>query len=244
MKVINSKNTWYLIFGALFILILIIFVFNLIFKRTENKLKDTSNKDRDTLITQTETKSSGITYIKTSPSPSPNPTSEPSPTPLIGGEQKTVTGIVEIDKTTTKGGLPASKSGNLKLINQDGVVYLSTENSDGEEDTVTKKSSTGFTEEIIPPLGFAKDIGEYINRILKLVLMLSTLLVFGQLIIGGIGWITSGGDKGKVEEARNKIVNAVIGLIIVASSYAILQLALNFLGFQSINDITNLLQSN
>ena len=71
--------------------------------------------------------------------------------------------------------------------------------------------------------------------------MISALLVFSQLIWGGLEWITSGGDKGKVEGARNKITAAVIGLIIVASSFAILQLVLNFLGYQSINEVLNLI---
>ena len=55
-------------------------------------------------------------------------------------------------------------------------------------------------------------------------------------------WITSGGDKGKTESARNKITAAIIGLIVLASSWAVLMLILGFLGtdlnqlFESINN--------
>lgn len=42
------------------------------------------------------------------------------------------------------------------------------------------------------------------------------------LVLGGIKWILSGGDKGKVEEARNHIVAAVVGLVIALASYFIL----------------------
>ena len=38
---------------------------------------------------------------------------------------------------------------------------------------------------------------------------------------GALSWLTSGGDKAKVEEAREKISNATIGLILVAASVAI-----------------------
>ena len=36
-----------------------------------------------------------------------------------------------------------------------------------------------------------------------------------------MSWLSSGGDKARVEEAREKISNAVIGLILVAASVAI-----------------------
>lgn len=93
--------------------------------------------------------------------------------------------------------------------------------------------------EIDPGTGFATDIGALINAVLSFVMVLGALLVFFYLIWGGIEWITSGGDKGKTEGARNKITAAVIGLIILAASYAILQLILRFLGFTGLNDALN-----
>ena len=62
---------------------------------------------------------------------------------------------------------------------------------------------------------------------------------FAFLIMGGIEWITSGGDKNKAESARNKITSAVIGLVIVAASYAIVNLVVQFLGFDNFNDVFN-----
>ena len=90
-----------------------------------------------------------------------------------------------------------------------------------------------------PGQGFATDFGQLINGVLSFVMVLAALLVFLYLIWGGIEWITSGGDKGKTETARNKITSAVIGLIVVAASYAILTLALNFLGFSDLNEVFN-----
>lgn len=89
------------------------------------------------------------------------------------------------------------------------------------------------------PRGFATNFGGLINGVLSFVLVIGALLVFFYLILGGIEWITSGGDKGKTEAARNKITAAIIGLIILAASYAILQLALSFLGFSGLNDVFN-----
>ena len=84
----------------------------------------------------------------------------------------------------------------------------------------------------VPEDGFATSIGSLISGLLNFVMLIAALLVFLYLIWGGIEWITSGGDKSKTEGARNKITAAIIGLIVLAASYAILQLALNFLGFE------------
>jgi hypothetical protein len=89
--------------------------------------------------------------------------------------------------------------------------------------------------DVTPGKGFALDVGNLINSVLSFVMVIAALLVFLYLIWGGIEWITSGGDKSKTESARNKITAAVIGLVILAASYAILLLILNFLGFSGLS---------
>ncbi len=91
--------------------------------------------------------------------------------------------------------------------------------------------------EINPGTGYATDFGTMFSSILNVVMLIAAILVFAFLIFGGIQWITAGGDKTKAEEARNKITSAVIGLVIVAASYALINLIVNFLGFGSFNDV-------
>lgn len=61
-------------------------------------------------------------------------------------------------------------------------------------------------------------------------ILLSALAVLLYLILGGFQWLTSGGDKGNTERARNKITSALIGLLIVIASWAIFNLILQFFG--------------
>lgn len=91
--------------------------------------------------------------------------------------------------------------------------------------------------DINPGTGYATDFSNLFSSLLNVVMLLAALLVFGFLIMGGIEWITSGGDKGKAETARNKLTAAVIGLVIVAASYAILTLILQFLGFGDLDSV-------
>lgn len=74
-------------------------------------------------------------------------------------------------------------------------------------------------------------VGNIISALLGLLLIVAGLISFGFLVMGSLQWITSGGDKAQLEAARNKIVHAIIGLILVASTWAFVVLILNtFLG--------------
>lgn len=74
------------------------------------------------------------------------------------------------------------------------------------------------------------DLGAYVSNIVSILLSVAGLAAFVFLVWGGIMWITAGGDKGKIEEARNRITQAVIGLTIVAASWAIFSLVSYFFG--------------
>ncbi len=74
------------------------------------------------------------------------------------------------------------------------------------------------------------DIGQLISALVGVLLIVAALLAFFFLIMGGIQWITSGGDKAGMEAARNKITHAIVGLIIVGAAWAVMILVQNFLG--------------
>lgn len=67
-------------------------------------------------------------------------------------------------------------------------------------------------------------IGGILQGAITLVLVVAAIIFFFMLVIGGIRWIMSGGDKGQTEAARNQITAALIGLVIVFAAWAIAQL--------------------
>ena len=74
------------------------------------------------------------------------------------------------------------------------------------------------------------EFGQLISALVGTLLIVAALLAFVYLILGGIQWITSGGDKAGMEAARNKITHAIVGLIVVGAAWAIMILVQNFLG--------------
>lgn len=69
-----------------------------------------------------------------------------------------------------------------------------------------------------------------ISGFIKLILVVAGLAFFFILVIGGVKWILSGGDKAHTEGARNQITAALVGLVIVFSAWAIIQLIATFFG--------------
>lgn len=69
----------------------------------------------------------------------------------------------------------------------------------------------------------------------RTIVILGGLAFLIYLLWGGISWITAGGDKNKIDEARQKITQALIGLAILASSYVIILFIEQALGINLLN---------
>lgn len=95
----------------------------------------------------------------------------------------------------------------------------------------------------LQPGGFTSNVQnitftQIVSAALFLILVVAAILFFFILVIGGVRWITSGGDKAQTEAARNQITAALIGLVIVFAAWAIANLIEIFFGidlFGSLN---------
>jgi hypothetical protein len=72
--------------------------------------------------------------------------------------------------------------------------------------------------------------------------ILSGLYFFVMFIIGGLGWASAGGDSGKVEAAKNRMTNGVIGLIIVVAAYSVIYIVGKVLGFSILEPAAELVK--
>lgn len=73
-------------------------------------------------------------------------------------------------------------------------------------------------------------LADVIVLVWQMLLLIGGLAVLAFFIMGGIAWLTAGGDKTKVEEARNRITNAFIGLALLVGAMAIIAFVSGFLG--------------
>lgn len=87
--------------------------------------------------------------------------------------------------------------------------------------------------ELKPKTGEFVDLGlltlpQIVSTLIKLTLVIAAVVFFFILVIGGIQWIASGGDKAQTEGARNRITAALVGLVIVFAAWAIIALINTF----------------
>jgi hypothetical protein len=73
-------------------------------------------------------------------------------------------------------------------------------------------------------------IGSLISSLVGVFLILAFISTLLYMILGGFDWVTSGGDKTKLQSARDKITNALVGLIVVGASWAVMMIVGNFIG--------------
>lgn len=78
-------------------------------------------------------------------------------------------------------------------------------------------------------------LGGMVSGFISLILILAGVAFFFILVIGGVKWILSGGDKAHTEGARNQITAALVGLVIVFSAWAIAGLIDSFFGINILN---------
>lgn len=78
--------------------------------------------------------------------------------------------------------------------------------------------------QLATPVGGVNVISQVIGAIIGLIFIVAAIVFFFMLAIGGIQWLVSGGDKTAVESARGRITNALIGLVVTFSVFAIVKL--------------------
>lgn len=64
-----------------------------------------------------------------------------------------------------------------------------------------------------------------------------------QIIISSYAWMTAGGNPEKIAEARGKLINALVGLIIILAALLLVSLIGFLLGFDDILNIKKQLET-
>ncbi len=82
-------------------------------------------------------------------------------------------------------------------------------------------------------VGAGTEVPKVTSTIVDLLFYVAAFLAVVYLIIGGVRWITSRGDKTGIEAARKQIVAAIVGLVVVAGAFLILKVVFGILGVAS-----------
>lgn len=93
-----------------------------------------------------------------------------------------------------------------------GITTFSTVKA-GDYGLSESASSMGYSE--------SESVTDKISTIISLALSLVGIVFFALALYAGVRWMTAQGEEEHITKARNTLIAAVIGLIIVAASYGI-----------------------
>ncbi len=95
----------------------------------------------------------------------------------------------------------------------------------GEPDSNFRLDNFNFLNPFIPTdnADAATTFNEVFGQIVGVVLTIAALVAFFYLIVSGFQYITAGGDAAKAQTARQGVINALIGIVIILVSYLVLR---------------------
>ena len=72
------------------------------------------------------------------------------------------------------------------------------------------------------PMTTKTALPDYLRYVFTFTIIISGLVAFGAMIYGGILYLTSTGDPTKISDAKDQVIASFLGLIIILSSFLIL----------------------
>lgn len=91
--------------------------------------------------------------------------------------------------------------------------------------------------QVVPPpeiqaLGSgSQGINNVLNKFIALAYAVAAILFIAMVIYSAIQWITSGGDKEAVGNARKRLTYAIIGIVLLALTFVLANILGNITGF-------------
>jgi cytochrome bd-type quinol oxidase subunit 2 len=73
------------------------------------------------------------------------------------------------------------------------------------------------------------------SNALAIFTIIGGLMFVLYFVLGALSWITAGGATDKIEKAKNQMINAAIGLIIIVAAFAIISIISLVLGLHILN---------
>lgn len=78
-------------------------------------------------------------------------------------------------------------------------------------------------------------LAELMARLFRTVMIVGGIALLLYLAWGGLSWVTAGGDKGKLDEAKTRITNAIMGMAVLVASVAVAIFLQYTFGFDLLN---------
>jgi hypothetical protein len=122
----------------------------------------------------------------------------------------------------------------LTLLSVSMLSFASSPSVSAQDDRLKNKACAGSNFNLDPSANGGNcgegagqtQLNRLINRAVNIFSIIVGIIAVIMIIVAGLKFITSGGDSGKISSARQTIIYALIGLIIVALAQVIVRFVL------------------
>ncbi|PIY80948.1 MAG: hypothetical protein COY80_00050 [Candidatus Pacebacteria bacterium CG_4_10_14_0_8_um_filter_42_14] len=83
---------------------------------------------------------------------------------------------------------------------------------------------------------------KFFSNLLGILTVLGSIFFIVNFILGAFSWITAGGESGKIETARNRMMQSAIGLVIIVAAYGIVGIIGTIVGIDILNPAKMLIE--
>ncbi len=91
-------------------------------------------------------------------------------------------------------------------------------------------SNAPFTEGIETEEGALTNLELFISNMIGVLTVFAAIFFIIYFLIAAVTWVTSGNDTGKLQNARERMLHGVMGLVIVVAAYGIIGLIGSIIG--------------
>jgi len=102
-------------------------------------------------------------------------------------------------------------------------------------ENITGQITNPFLPDRLKTLSGATFLEKFVQLGISLIFVAGTILFFFMLVTGGVKWLSGGGDKTRLEGAQKQITHALVGLAILFTSFAIIQVVETLFGLSLLN---------
>lgn len=82
----------------------------------------------------------------------------------------------------------------------------------------------------------------FISYVIGLITIVAGLFFVVNFLLAALNWVTAGGDAGKIQKARDQMVQSTLGLVVVVGAYAIIGLIGTIVGLDLLQPAVSLLK--
>lgn len=83
--------------------------------------------------------------------------------------------------------------------------------------------------------GALSNLEQFISTMIGVITVFAGMFFIVSFLMGAVSWISAGGDSGKIQSARDKMIQSTLGLVVVVAAYAVIGLIGRIVGLDVLN---------